>query len=221
MLARVSQDGQVEGRLHRVVSQGGDGQPSVSGKFMVVASPDKAGGNDQCVVDVDVAAGTWTGCAKFGTMAGGNYAALNFLQSVTPSLAVGGDATYIGAQNVAVGNYGARYTGPNWVGSAQWSGMQGALSANYKRTVTRGVNGGDRVAIGAELQVSAALESTVTLGGEFNLKQSKIQTTIDGTGCMKTTLETKLGPGSTLVFSAEADHSKDAYRFGYGLNVGG
>jgi len=130
---------------------------------------------------------------------------------------MGGDATYIGAQNTSVGSYGARYTGPTWVGAMQWSGTQGAMSLNYKKTVTR-----ERVALGAELQFSpATMDSAVSLGAEVNLKQSKFQTVVDGTGVIKTTLETSLGPQAKLIFSSEVDHLKDSYKFGYGMNIGG
>ena len=135
VMARLGLDGQVEGRLHKVLVQNEDLQSSA--KLVVVASPDKAGGNDQMVVDVDVNSKTWSGQAKAGTMGGGTYFSCNYLQSVTPRLSLGGDCTYIGAQEASCGSYGARYEGRRWMGAVQWSGMQGALSANYKRTVTK------------------------------------------------------------------------------------
>ena len=83
-MARVTQEGQVEGRIHKVLSAGPDGfageDTMVNGKVVIVASPGKGGGNDQMVAEVDVNSKTWTGGAKWGTMGGGNYAALNYLQ---------------------------------------------------------------------------------------------------------------------------------------------
>jgi len=59
----------------------------------------------------------------------------------------------------------------------------------------------------------------VSFGAEFNLKQSKVSTVIDGGGAIKTVLEAKLGPQQTLTFSAEMDHMKDQFKFGYGINI--
>ena len=143
----MTQDGQTEGRFHHTLSDSGE-EGSVNGKLVVVTSPEMGGGNDQMLLECDVARKTCTAQAKFGTMAGGDYASMSFLQAVTPRWSVGGDASYIGVQGAAVGSYGARYAAPNWTACAQYSGMQGAVSANYKRVVTR-----DRVTLGAELQV--------------------------------------------------------------------
>ena len=85
---------------------------------------------------------------KYGCMGGGDYFSANYLQSITPRFCMGGEASYIGAQNISVGSYGMRYNGIDWMGSAQWSGQQGALSLHYKKTITK-----DRVNFGAELQV--------------------------------------------------------------------
>ena len=71
------------------------------------------------------------------------------------------------------------------------------------------------------LQIAPTLDTAVSFGGEFNLKQSKISSVVDGGGGIKTVMETKLSPGATLVFSGEVDHMKDTYKFGYGLNING
>lgn len=103
------------------------------------------------------------------------------------------------------------------MGVAQWNGQQGACTLNYKRTATK-----DRVNFGTEIQIAPpTMDTAIALGSEFNLKQSKISTVIDGRGTIKTVVETKLNPAAALTFSADIDHSKEQFKFGYGLTVGG
>ena len=103
---------------------------------------------------------------KLGSLHGGNILGLSYVQSVTPSLTIGGDALHLSSQSASIGSYGVRYAGQDWMGSAQWSGLQQAMMINYKRNVTP-----NRVTLGAELQIAPTLDTAVTFGGEFNLKQ--------------------------------------------------
>jgi len=116
---------------------------------------------------------------------------------------------------------------------AQYDPTQNGLGLYYNRIIVP-----DRVVFGAELQcyppfIGNSLGSgpgpgegdcTVALGTEFQLTRSKMNVSVDGTGRIKSTLETKLGMalGSPSVsFSADIDHGKDIMKFGYGLSVGG
>ena len=81
---------------------------------------------------------------------------------------------------------------------------------------------GAKGALSSALTLRSQLSPTlIKFAAEFNLKQSKISTVIDGSGCMKTVLDTKLGPAASVIFSGEVDHMKDNYKFGYGLTIGG
>lgn len=116
---------------------------------------------------------------------------------------------------------------------AQYDPTQNGLGLYYNRIIVP-----DRVVFGAELQCNPTLigqilgtgsgsgegDCTVALGTEFQLTRSKVNVSVDGTGRIKSTLETKLGMamGSPSVsFSADIDHGKDIMKFGYGLSVGG
>jgi hypothetical protein len=163
-MARVTADGQTEGRIHALLS-GDPSSSNVTSKLVVVTSPGQAGGNDQSVLELDAAQPSWTGNLKLGSMAGGDYLSLSFLQAVTPRLSLGGDASYIGVQSASAASYGARYAAPSWTAALQYSGMQGAVAASYRKVVTR-----DRVSLGAELQFSPqTMDSNVVLAGEFNV----------------------------------------------------
>ena len=109
------------------------------------------------------------------------------------------------------------------------SGPGNAVIAYYHRKVSPG-----RVNLGAELTVFPKnLESTVAFGAEFNLKQSKLTTSVDGTGKVCSVLEATVGTGAKLTLTAEVNLNAkdpmagpsakpvDQYRFGYGLALGG
>mmetsp|Transcript_9086 Transcript_9086/g.18171 ORF Transcript_9086/g.18171 Transcript_9086/m.18171 type:complete len:339 (+) Transcript_9086:138-1154(+) len=213
VIGRIDAGGTVEARVHRGWLQSEDLQ--VATKVVAVATPE-FNENNQMVMDVDVGGRTWSGQVKMGSLHGGNILGLSYVQSITPSLTIGGDALHLGSQGASIGSYGVRYAGTDWIGCGQWSGLQQAMMINYKRTVTP-----NRVTLGAELQIAPTFDTAVSFGGEFNLKQSKFSTVVDGGGGIKSVLEARLGPAATLVFSGEVDHGKDVYKFGYGLTIGG
>jgi len=142
-------------------------------------------------------------------------------QSLTPSLVVGGEGTYIGSQQATSNQFGIRYSPvkSDWTGCLSYMGSQNLVFVNYKKIVTPG-----RVSLGSELMFEpSSKDSNVTLGAEFNLTQSKIATCVDGKGKVQSTLSTQLGKGGALnlLFSAEVDWPQDAFKFGYGVQIGG
>jgi mitochondrial import receptor subunit TOM40 len=227
LLARVDPErGSVDGRIHRVMLEG-----AVVAKLQLAVSAE--GQNDQILADIDFGGQTWTGNVKYGSMGGGLVYGMNYFQSMTPNLAIGGEGMYVASNQGLLSNYTVRYRKAAMHAEeeklsmdtpstliANYNTSQGALTLNYKRVITP-----NRVTLGAELQCSPmTLESQVAVGAEFKLARSKMAVCVDGTGKIQSTLESKLGaaPGSpTLNFSAEVDHAKDVMRFGYGLNVEG
>jgi mitochondrial import receptor subunit TOM40 len=229
----------VMGRVHKSLLGG-----AAMAKVSCNISPD--GSNDQLMGEMDIGGATWSGNLKYGSMGGGIVLGMNYYQAITNRLSMGGEGMYIGVNGNQITSYTLKYecdakggdsddgvsntagsssTGKNpskvqpssWFG-AQLSPAQGMLGLHYKRIVTP-----NRVTLGAELNVDAALQSTVSLGGEFNLTRSKVNFAVDGTGKIQSLLEAKLGMGQgapTLNFSAECDYASDSMKFGYGLNIG-
>jgi len=254
--------GTVDGRIHKALMggavlakiqmslsappppKGSDGSENPEATASMGGPP---GQNDQCLGEIDFSGLTWTANLKYGSMACDNIYGLNYYQSITESLAMGGEAMYVAANGNLISSYTAKYemdaksgldeedsddfskrtsdsASPTGKGRAsswfmgQVNPGQGAMNLYYKRVVTP-----NRVTMGAELQCNGIMESQVTFGAEFSLTRSKVCLAIDGSGRIQTVLETKLGmaPGSpTLNVNADVDHSKDIMRFGYGLNVG-
>lgn len=227
LMARVDPErGSVDGRIHRALLGG-----AVMAKLQLGVSAE--GQSDQILADIDFGGQTWTGNVKYGSMGGGLVYGMNYFQSMTPNLAIGGEGMYVAANQNLVSQYTVRYSKAAMHAEeekvsmytpstlvANYNAAQG-VTLNYKRVITP-----NRVTVGAELQCAlpSSLESQVSVGAEFKFTRSKMQVCIDGTGKIQSTLESKLGaaPGSpSLNFSAELDHGKETMRFGYGLNIEG
>ena len=128
---------------------------------------------------------------------------------------------WIGAKKSTASQFCLRYSplSSDWSCSATWLGSQGLGFLHYKKSVTP-----DRVTLGGELLFTPDLSvSQATLGAEFNLAQSTVKTAVDGGGKVQTTVAADLARGGAakMLFSAEVDWMKDAFKFGYGLQVGG
>lgn len=60
-----------------------------------------------------------------------------------------------------------------------------------------------------------------SIGYQIDLRQSSLKGFLDSTGKVSTTVEERLNPAVSLLVSAELDHAKEDYKFGFGMNVGG
>jgi len=63
--------------------------------------------------------------------------------------------------------------------------------------------------------------ATASVGYQIDMRQSSLKGFIDSTGKVSTTVEERLNPAISLLVSAELDHAKEDYKFGFGMNVGG
>jgi mitochondrial import receptor subunit TOM40 len=245
LMSRVDPNrGSFDGRIHRSLFGG-----IALGKLQVGCSTESSP-SDQLLSELDFGASTWTGNIKYGSMGGGIVYGLNYFQSITPNLAMGGEGMYISANSNLLSTYTLRYqfqgrvdrddndsiteilksepqqpTSQDRPGSSSIcihvNTAQSNISCNYKRCVTPG-----RMTLAAELQCNPmTLDSQLLLGTEFKLQRSKLNFCIDGnTGRIQSLVEAKLGmaPGSpTLNFSADVNHFTDEMRFGYGINIEG
>jgi len=97
----------VDGRIHRSLLGG-----IAMGKVQVGISPpgEEGGGqNDQMLGELDFGGMTWTGNLKYGSMGGGNVFGLNYYQSVTERLAIGGEGMYLAVNGSLLNSYTIRY----------------------------------------------------------------------------------------------------------------
>ena len=148
-----------------------------------------------------------------GTFVGG------YLQSITPSLALGMEAVWQ-REGMSQGpntilSYCAKYRNRDWIGTAQLIG-QGMLNTSYWRRLT------DKIEAGAELNLQfapglaggnsfasgAAKVGTTTVGVKYDFRTSSFKAQLDNTGKLSCLLERRVLPPVQLAFAGEIDHFK-------------
>ncbi|KAG0224851.1 eukaryotic porin/Tom40 [Mortierella sp. GBAus27b] len=140
----------------------------------------------------------------------------SYLQSVTQNLALGAEAVYqrpTPGQEETVWSYVAKYTGPDYIATAQYQGF-GALQASYYLRYS------DKVDFGTEIQVVSAggrRDAVATVAGKFEFRRSTFRGQVDTTGKVSAVLEEKIVPGFSFLVSGEMDHGKGQSRFGVGM----
>jgi mitochondrial import receptor subunit TOM40 len=142
-----------------------------------------------------------------------------YLQSITPSLALGLEAVWQRAgltegPQTAI-SYCGKYKGKDWIASAQLQ-AQGTLSASYWRKLT------DKVEAGVDLNLAFAglsgaggmigggsrKEGVTTVGAKYDFRMSVFRAQVDSTGKLSCLLEKVVAPPVRLTFAAEVDHFK-------------
>jgi mitochondrial import receptor subunit TOM40 len=143
----------------------------------------------------------------------------SYLQSVTPSLALGLEAIW---QRAALNqgpetaiSYCAKYKGSDWIASAQLA-AGGAISTSYWRRLT------DKVEAGVDLNLQFAglsgsgglmggpvrKEGVTTVGAKYDFRMSTFRAQVDSTGKLSCLLEKRVTPPVQLTFAADMDHFK-------------
>lgn len=144
----------------------------------------------------------------------------SYLQSITPSLAVGLEAVWQrGAMNTGpetAVSYCARYKGSDWIGSAQLQ-AQGTISTSYWRKLT------DKVEAGVDLNLQfqpgmggrgglmgsgVRKEGATTLGVKYDFRGSTMRAQVDSSGRLSCLWEKRVAPVVQLTFAGELDHFK-------------
>lgn len=131
----------------------------------------------------------------------------SYLQSVSQNLALGAEAVYqrpTPGQQETVMSYVAKYTGRDYIATAQYQGF-GAFSAAYYLRYS------EKVDFGTEIQLLTAggrREAVATVGGKFEFRRSTFRGQVDTTGKVSAVLEEKIVPGFSFLVSGEMDHGK-------------
>lgn len=142
----------------------------------------------------------------------------SYLQSVTPSLALGLEAIW---QRQALNqgpdtavSYCAKYRGSDWVVSAQIQ-AQGAINTSYWRRLTEKVEAGVDLNLqfaglsGAGMMGGPARnEGVTTVGAKYDFRMSTFRAQVDSTGKLSCLLEKRVAPPVQLTFAADMDHFK-------------
>lgn len=144
----------------------------------------------------------------------GGLLAANYIQSVTPNFSLGGEVFWAGQHHKSGLGYGARYNTDKMVATGQIAST-GMVALGYVQKVS------ERVSLASDLMYNyMSREPTASFGYDYMLRQSRLRGKIDSDGRISTYLEERLNMGLNFILSAEIDHKKKDYKFGFGLTLG-
>ena len=202
LIGRLDPSGTLDAQWHQTFNKMWKTQAS----WLITAD----GSRDMLSGDVTCTGSTFTANAKLAQA----YSGLSYFQSVTPSVALGGEVFRHFAQKKTHVFARARYADKKCTATTTYSTM-GVLSANYFRKVDH------RCGLAAEIELNTAnLDSHLTLGYEFVLRQAKLCGQLASTGTVQATLEEMITPGFSVSFSAMLNHKANQQKFGMGVRIG-
>ncbi|EOX99041.1 hypothetical protein QUC31_014847 [Theobroma cacao] len=147
-------------------------------------------------------------------MGNGALFGASYIQSVTPHLSLGGEVFWAGQHRKSGIGYAARYETDKMVATGQVAST-GMVALSYVQKVS------EKVSLASDLMYNyMSREVTSSVGYDYILRQCRLRGKIDSNGCTAAYLEERLNMGLNFVLSAEIDHRKKDYKFGFGLTVG-
>ncbi|CAL0313803.1 unnamed protein product [Lupinus luteus] len=146
----------------------------------------------------------------------GNGALLgaSYIQSVTRHLSLGGEVFWAGQHRKSGVGYAGRYNTDKWVATGQVAST-GMILLSYVQKVS------EKVSLASDVMCNyLSRDVTASFGYDYILRQCRLRGKIDSNGCVAAFLEERLNMGLNFILSAELDHKKKDYKFGFGLTVG-
>ena len=144
----------------------------------------------------------------------------SYLQSLTPSLAVGLETVWqrqaLNSGPETALSYVAKYKGSDWIASVQMLQAQGAINTSYWRRLTEKVEAGvdlnlqfaPGVGGGGLLGGGSRKEGTTIVGAKYDFTASTFRAQLDSSGKLSCLLEKRVLPPVQITFAGEMDHIK-------------
>ncbi|KMZ58667.1 Mitochondrial import receptor subunit TOM40 [Zostera marina] len=138
----------------------------------------------------------------------------NYIQSVSPHLSLGTEIFWLGHQRKSGIGFAARFNTDKWVGTAQVANT-GIVALSYVQKVS------EKVSLASDFMYNhMSGDVTSSFGYDYILRQCRLRGKIDSNGTVAAFLEERLNMGVNFILSAEIDHRKKDYKFGFGMTVG-
>jgi mitochondrial import receptor subunit TOM40 len=195
-------DGRVNGRIFYTHT------PSLTSKVIADVGPDPD--SSKASWDLDYRGEDFCSQLK---LANGGVAAVSYLQSVTPTIALGGEGFYQGKSHFSAITAAAKYANGTDVASLTVASF-GPIIASYMHRVN------SKSAFATEFYLDGRTrDSHVTLGYRFDLTTATVTGNIDSSGRVSATLEERINPILSFCLSGELDHARGDSRFGFSVNL--
>ncbi|GAB2225514.1 hypothetical protein Droror1_Dr00006309 [Drosera rotundifolia] len=147
-------------------------------------------------------------------MGNGALFGASYIQSVTPHLSLGGEVFWAGQHRKSGIGIATRYNTDKMVATAQVAST-GMIALSFVQKVS------EKVSLATDFMYNyLSKEVTSSVGYDYILRQCRLRGKIDSNGCTSAFLEERLNMGLNFILSAEIDHRKKDYKFGFGLTVG-
>ncbi|KAL2239619.1 UNVERIFIED_CONTAM: Mitochondrial import receptor subunit TOM40-1 [Sesamum indicum] len=138
----------------------------------------------------------------------------SYIQSVTPHLSLGGEVFWAGQHRKSGIGYAARYNTDKMVATGQVAST-GMVALSYVQKVS------EKVSLASDFMYNyMSRDVTASFGYDYILRQCRLRGKIDSNGVVAAFLEERFNMGLNFLLSAEIDHRKKDYKFGFGLTVG-
>ncbi|XP_058078694.1 mitochondrial import receptor subunit TOM40-1-like [Magnolia sinica] len=139
---------------------------------------------------------------------------INYIQSITPHLSLGSEAFWLGHQRKSGIGFAARYNTDKMVAAGQLAST-GIIALSYVQKVS------EKVSLATDLLYNhMTTDITTSVGYDYMLRQCRLRGKLDSNGCVAAFLEERLNMGVNFILSAEIDHKKKDYKFGFGMTLG-
>ncbi|XP_058107623.1 mitochondrial import receptor subunit TOM40-1-like isoform X2 [Magnolia sinica] len=147
-------------------------------------------------------------------MGNGAFYNVNYIQSVSPHLSLGTEVFWLGHQRKSGIGLAARYNTDKMVAAGQVAST-GIVALSYVQKVS------EKVSLASDfLYNPMTRDATASVGYDYMLRQSRLRGKLDSNGCVGALLEERLNMGVNFLLSAEIDHKKKDYKFGFGMTIG-
>ncbi|XP_034029913.1 mitochondrial import receptor subunit TOM40 homolog isoform X1 [Thalassophryne amazonica] len=180
--------------------------------------------NWQC--DMEYRGEDFTAAVTLGNpdvLVGSGILVAHYLQSVTPSLALGGELVYHSrpGEEGTVTSFLGRYTGDNYVATLTLGGA-GAHATYYHKANDQSLP--MQLQVGVEFEANTRMQdTTASFGYQLDLPKANLlfKGTVDSNWVVGATLEKKLVPlPLTLALGAFLNHRKNKFQCGFGVTIG-
>jgi mitochondrial import receptor subunit TOM40 len=154
---------------------------------------------------------TWNLSGRFGNP---SNVGLSYTQTVTKSLTLGMDIIYAGKQGISMVNSGLRYEKGDMCVAGTLNAAQLGVAVSRKFF--------NQATLVTELQTtwaSGALDTNYAVGADYMLRTSHLKARVDSNRKVTCYLEEMLNQHTRFSLSAELDHKKKSYKFGFGVGM--
>ncbi|KNG85833.1 import receptor subunit tom-40 [Aspergillus nomiae NRRL 13137] len=152
----------------------------------------------------------------------------SYLQSVTPSLALGFEAIWqrqaMNTRPETAISYSARYKANDWIASAQLQ-AQGVFTASYWKKLSERVEAGVDMNLQFAPNAAAAMmggpsrDGTTAIGAKYDFRASTFRAQVDSAGKVSCLLEKRIAMPISLTFAGEIDQAKQSAKLGLAVSL--